>query len=52
MEKSQHSYPRHLGFIVDGNRRWAKNKNLPTLKGHQQGLKKVEMVIEELAKTP
>ena len=41
----------HIGFIVDGNRRWAKEKNLPTLKGHQKGLEKVEMVIEELAKT-
>lgn len=49
MEKSQ--YIAHLGFIVDGNRRWAREKNLPTLKGHQKGLEKVEMVIEELAKS-
>lgn len=48
MEKSQIN---HLGFIVDGNRRWAKEQNLPTLKGHQEGLKKVELIIEELAKT-
>ncbi len=41
----------HLGFIVDGNRRWARERNLPTLKGHQKGLEKVEMVIEELAKS-
>ena len=41
----------HLGFIVDGNRRWAREKNLPTLAGHQKGFDKVEMVIEELAKT-
>ncbi|MBR6965012.1 di-trans,poly-cis-decaprenylcistransferase [Candidatus Saccharibacteria bacterium] len=40
----------HLGFIVDGNRRWAREKNLPTLIGHQKGFDKVEMVIEELAK--
>lgn len=50
MEKSQ-VYPRHLGFIVDGNRRWAREQNLPTLNGHKMGLKKVEMVIEELAGT-
>lgn len=50
MDKSQITV-KHLGFIVDGNRRWAKEKNLPTLKGHQKGLEKVEMVIEELAKS-
>ena len=41
----------HLGFIVDGNRRWAREKNLPTLAVHPQGFDKVEMVIEALAKT-
>ncbi|MBO7664315.1 di-trans,poly-cis-decaprenylcistransferase [Candidatus Saccharibacteria bacterium] len=41
----------HLGFIVDGNRRWAREKNLPTLIGHQKGFDNVEMVIEELAGT-
>lgn len=50
MEKSQ-TNPCHIGFIVDGNRRWAKAKNLPILKGHQQGLEKIEMTIAELAKT-
>lgn len=29
--------PTHLGFIMDGNRRWAAEQNLPTLKGHYQG---------------
>lgn len=48
MEKSQETI-NHLGFIVDGNRRWAKERNLHTLKGHQKGLEKIEMVIEELS---
>jgi len=30
--------PRHIGFIMDGNRRWAKAKGLPTLEGHRKGL--------------
>jgi len=30
--------PQHVGFIMDGNRRWAKEKNLPTLEGHRKGL--------------
>ncbi|MBR0431660.1 di-trans,poly-cis-decaprenylcistransferase [Candidatus Saccharibacteria bacterium] len=40
----------HLGFIVDGNRRWAREKNLPTLEGHRKGLEKVEDIIDETAK--
>ena len=30
--------PQCLGFIMDGNRRWAKEQKLPTLEGHQKGL--------------
>lgn len=30
--------PTHIGFIMDGNRRWAKEKGLPTLEGHRAGL--------------
>lgn len=29
--------PRHIGFILDGNRRWATERGLPTLEGHKQG---------------
>lgn len=29
--------PRHLGFIVDGNRRWAKKHGLPAYEGHLAG---------------
>ncbi len=28
---------KHLGLILDGNRRWAKQQGLPTLEGHRQG---------------
>lgn len=38
--------PYHLGIIVDGNRRWAKEKGLPTFEGHRQGLKKMREVIK------
>jgi len=30
--------PNCIGFIMDGNRRWAKEKGLPTLVGHKKGL--------------
>lgn len=29
--------PRHLGIILDGNRRWAKQQGLKTLEGHRKG---------------
>lgn len=29
--------PNHIGFIVDGNRRWAKERNLPSYMGHVAG---------------
>lgn len=30
-------YPEHVAIILDGNRRWAKERGLPQLKGHQAG---------------
>ncbi|CAN5635049.1 decaprenyl diphosphate synthase [soil metagenome] len=29
--------PAHVGIVLDGNRRWAKEKGLSTLEGHRQG---------------
>ena len=29
--------PMHVAFIMDGNRRWAKKKNLPVIEGHRMG---------------
>lgn len=36
MQKSN-NIPVHLGLILDGNRRWARERGLPTLEGHSQG---------------
>jgi undecaprenyl diphosphate synthase len=33
---------RHVGVIIDGNRRWAKKRGLPTLAGHRQGFEKLK----------
>jgi undecaprenyl diphosphate synthase len=41
----------HVAIIMDGNRRWAKAKNLPSVKGHQQAAEKViEPLIKECVK--
>lgn len=33
---------KHLGIIMDGNRRWAKERNLPTIEGHRKGYAKLK----------
>jgi undecaprenyl diphosphate synthase len=38
--------PNCIGFIMDGNRRWAKERNFPTLKGHQEGSKRLKEIIK------
>ena len=40
--------PYHLGIIIDGNRRWAKQHNLKPWQGHTQGFKKVKLLLEWL----
>src|SRR5437763_8795818 len=35
---TRHSVPRHVGVILDGNRRWARSAGLPDVShGHQKG---------------
>ncbi len=41
----------HIGFICDGNRRWARNQGLPTLEGHKRGFDKVELIIDAFKDT-
>lgn len=38
--------PHHLGIIMDGNRRWATKKGLPTLEGHKRGLENLKKIVE------
>ena len=38
--------PKHIAVIMDGNGRWAKNKLLPRLVGHNKGLDSVKKIIE------
>ena len=36
----------HLGIIIDGNRRWAKKRGLPSFEGHRKGYNKVGKIGE------
>lgn len=38
--------PRHLGLILDGNRRWAKERGLPIMEGHRQGYENLKTLTE------
>lgn len=39
--------PQHIGFIIDGNGRWAKERGWPRTKGHEYGVKNLDLVIKE-----
>ncbi len=43
---NKENMPRHIAIIMDGNRRWARNKNLPISLGHKEGAKTVEKIVE------
>ena len=45
---STENTPVHIGFIVDGNRRWARENNLPTLEGHKKGFSEIETIAEKV----
>jgi len=42
--------PNHLGIIIDGNRRWAKEKGLSSFQGHKKGLDNVEKIMDYCVK--
>ena len=37
--------PRHIAIIMDGNGRWAMDRNLPRAAGHQQGIESVRDIV-------
>lgn len=44
------SLPSHLGIIMDGNRRWAKERGLSVEKGHEEGARRIEPLVDYAAK--
>jgi undecaprenyl diphosphate synthase len=49
MNLSQMDIPQHLGIIMDGNGRWAQQRGLPRIAGHQQGVQAVKRTVEDCA---
>lgn len=38
--------PRHVAIIMDGNGRWAKERGLERVYGHQKGVETVRRIVE------
>lgn len=41
--------PHHVAIMMDGNRRWAKNRNLPPIAGHWQGAETISALVADAA---
>ena len=44
---AQTDLPTHIGFILDGNRRWATKKGLPKLVGHKKGYENLKTIAQD-----
>ena len=45
---SKNNIPNHVAIIMDGNGRWAKNKNKPRNIGHEEGLKTLSNITQKV----
>ena len=49
MSETSGRVPEHVGIIMDGNGRWAKQRGLPRLAGHRAGTRNLRRVIRAAA---
>lgn len=45
-ERGQGALPRHIGIIMDGNGRWARERGLPRTVGHEEGLNAAKRTVK------
>lgn len=45
-EIDYNNLPKHIAFICDGNRRWARSRGLPTLLGHKEGVEAIKRIVK------
>lgn len=50
MTDSPTPVPRHIAVIMDGNGRWAKERELPRIKGHEEGANSVRELMKSAQK--
>ena len=46
MSATSATVPTHIGFILDGNRRWAKAHGLPSVEGHKKGYENLKTIAK------
>ena len=44
--RSTGEIPRHIAIIMDGNGRWAQQRGMPRIAGHQEGVESVRDIVE------
>ena len=49
MSSSKPALPQHIAIIMDGNRRWAKNRFMPAALGHAAGARRVREIVQACA---
>jgi len=50
IELDRKNIPKHIAIIMDGNRRWAKEKGLSINAGHEAGAKNLDEIVKEAEK--
>lgn len=46
MSNIQNGYPEHIAIIMDGNRRWARQRDLAVKEGHKRGAETLEKITK------
>lgn len=47
IELDMNNIPKHIAIIMDGNGRWAKERNLPRSMGHKAGVETIRNIVKE-----
>ena len=47
---SRDQLPRHIAIIMDGNGRWAAQRDLPRIRGHENGARRVRDIVTHCAR--
>jgi len=48
--KKEEGLPKHIAIIMDGNGRWARERNMPRIAGHKEGVESVRAAVRTCAK--
>ena len=47
IELDEKNIPKHVAIIMDGNGRWAKQRNMPRTMGHKAGVETIRRIVKE-----